>query len=142
VAPFSDESLNIHSGPRLRHLHLRCCHPSPFIPHSTSHFSTQTWMNTTPKKKTTHSIDAVSAQLATAPTPMSLPSTWTTPLATSCLTLHPLPQPSASTLPCRQTMKIKNQTLPPLPWDASLQGLLGQYLPQTQISMPVSSARS
>ena len=139
MAPFPKESFNIYPRSWPIHLHPRCCHPFPFIPHSTPHFCTQTQKNTTPKKTTTHSIGAAPVRLMTVQIPTSSPSTWTTPLATSCPTLHPLPQPSALTLPCKQVTRTKG-SIPPS-WDASLQGLLGQYSPQTQISMPVLSAR-
>jgi hypothetical protein len=140
VAPFPKESVDIHPRPWSVHLHPRRRHPSPFIPHSIPRFHTQTRKDTTPKKTTTHSIGKAPVRLATTPTPTSSPSTWIAPLAKSCPTLHPLPLPSVLTLPCEQLTRTKN-SIPP-PWDASLRGLLGRYSPQTQISMPVSSARS
>jgi len=75
VAPFSKESVDIHSRPRSSHLRPRRRHPSPFIPHSIPRFRTQTRKNTTSKKTTIQSITEAPARLAMAPNPMSSPST-------------------------------------------------------------------
>jgi len=75
VAPFPKESFNIYPRSWPIHLHPRCRHPFPFIPHSTPHFCIQTRKNTTPKKTTTHSIGAAPVRLVTVQIPTSSPST-------------------------------------------------------------------